>query len=549
MDKIITIRDNLANIPMFTPNPVDSANFDHFTALSESDVGKLVMSMATKSCELDTLPTFLLKKIMPHALPLITSIINESLISGRFVDKWKTAIIRPSLKKPGLDLVPSNYRPVSNLGFLSKLLEKAALSQFIVHTNNNALIPDYQSAYRQFYSCETALLKVFDDLLWSMEHQRITALVAVDLSAAFDTVDHTILLSVLQNRYGISGQALQWFDSYLRPRSCVVKVGRQCSNERDLSFSVPQGSCMGPILYLAYASTLKDVVPHSIDLHGYADDHALKLSFSANDRDAERQAIIDLQNCAQSVNTWMNENRLKMNPSKTEFVMFGSIHQLNKCKTDHLVVCNSSVVRSKKVKYLGAILDESLTLKEHIASKCKTAMWNIQRIKHIRRTITKDACETLVLGLVMSHLDYSNVLFVGLPDCDIDRLQRVPNIVAKLVLSDGDSSQNSLKRLHWLPIKLRIKHKVLTIVYKCLHDQAPQYLADLIKIDKPRRSGLRSESTKKLVIPPTKRKTFADRSFSVAGPIFWNDLPDYLKSCETVDVFKRKLKTHLFDEF
>ena len=176
-------------------------------------------------------------------------------------------------------------------------------------------------------------------------------------------------------------------------------------------------------------------------------------------------------------------------------------------------------------------------------------MWNVNLIKMIRRSLTKEACETLVLGLVMSHLDYSNVLFIGLPECEIARLQRVQNIAAKLVLSDGDSSYNSLKRLHWLPIKLRIQHKALTLVFKCLHGQAPQYLCDLLKWEVQKRSGLRSSSDKRLKVPFTKKKTFADRSFSVAGPQWWNQLPNQIKDCDTVDNFKKYVKTFLFDRF
>ena len=371
------------------------------------------------------------------------------------------------------ELTVSNYRQVSNLGFLSKVLEKAALKQFMLHSNENSLMPDYQSAYRQHYSCETALVRMMNDLLRSMENQRVTALVAVDLSAAFDTVDHDILVSVLHHKFGISHSALQWFDSYLRPRSCKVNIGEKFSKDRDLPFSVPQGSCMGPVLYLAYASTLQNVVPPLVDLHGYADDHAIKLSFSPNDRKEEKTAVKELESCAQLINRWMCENRLKMNPNKTEFILFGSRQQINKCKTEHLIVCDSKVQRQVKIKYLGAILDENLTMKEHITQKCKIAMWNLNRIKSIRKSLTKEACETLVLGLVMSHLDYSNVLFIGLPDCQIERLQRVQNIAAKMVLSDGDCSHNSLKRLHWLPIRFRIQLKAVTLVFKCLRGQDP----------------------------------------------------------------------------
>ena len=148
------------------------------------------MSMPTKSCKLDVLPTKVLKDIVTPLLPLLTKIINLSLTEGLFVEEWKVAVICPLLKKLGLDLISSNYRPVSNFPFLSRVVEKAALKQFIKYCNDNSLLPTYQSAYRKNYSCETALVKLFDDLLWSMERQKVNLLVAINLSAAFDMVDH-----------------------------------------------------------------------------------------------------------------------------------------------------------------------------------------------------------------------------------------------------------------------------------------------------------------------------------------------------------------------
>ena len=210
-----------------------------------------------------------------------------SLSQGVFPKTWKTAIVRPLLKKVGLELICSDYRPVSNLPFLSKVLEKAALAQFNRHCDTYELMPDYQSAYRRDYSCETALVKLVNDILWNFERQNITALVAVDLSAAFDTVDHDTLLDVLVHKFGVTEYVLKWFESYLRPRQYKVKIKESYSSNIDLECSVPQGSCAGHVLYLAYASTLREVVPTIVDLHGYADDHAMKKAFLASDRTAE----------------------------------------------------------------------------------------------------------------------------------------------------------------------------------------------------------------------------------------------------------------------
>ena len=201
------------------------------------------------------------------------------------------------LKKPGLELVTSNYRPVSNRPFLSKVLEQCCLVQFNAHCSRYKLLPDYQSAYRENYSCETALIKLTDDLLNAMEHQKVTALVAIDLSAAFDTVDHSILLSVFSKKFGVAGSALKWFETYLYPRACKVNVVNFYSEVKDLNFSVPQGSCYGPFLYLAYASTIQEVVPNDISLHGFADDHALKRCFEAGNSHQELTVMQSFENC------------------------------------------------------------------------------------------------------------------------------------------------------------------------------------------------------------------------------------------------------------
>ena len=187
--------------------------------------------------------------------------INKSLTEGVFSIHWKMAIICPLLKKLGFELIAGNYRPVSNLPFLSKVVEKIVLTRFNKHCDKFQLMPGYQLAYRKNFSCETAIIKITDDILWSMESKRITSLTCIDLTASFNTVDHGILLNVLQNKFGISGNALSWFRSYLQPRFCKVNIHNANSEDKELRFSIPQGSCAGPVLYSAYASTLQEVVP------------------------------------------------------------------------------------------------------------------------------------------------------------------------------------------------------------------------------------------------------------------------------------------------
>ena len=168
------------------------------------------MDMASKSCESDPVPTTLLKEILSLVIRPITEIINTSLQFDIFASQWKVAL----LKKMGLALVVPNYHPISNLPILSKVLERCVVNQVTAHCDANKLLPGYQLAYRRNYSCETALIKITKDCLWAMESQMVTAVVAIDLSAAFNTVDHEILLKVLIKKFGLQETALKWFNNY-----------------------------------------------------------------------------------------------------------------------------------------------------------------------------------------------------------------------------------------------------------------------------------------------------------------------------------------------
>ena len=236
----------------------------------------------------------------------------------------------------------------------------------------------------------------------------------------------------------------------------------------------------------------------------------------------------------------------KMNNTKTEFILFGNSRQLQKCSTDSIK--DETVNKSSVLKYLGVWLDQSLSLKTHTSRKCRVAMLNIQRLKLMRSSLTVETCKTLVQGLVISHLDYANAILAGLPNCELNKLQRVQNIAAKLILkkTKRDSATECRKQLHWLPIKARIEFKILVLVYKCLNNMAPEYLKSLLSYKLESKQGLRSKDNKELAVPHTVRKTFADRSFSVYGPRVWNKLPLDLRDCTSLPMFKQRLKTHLF---
>ena len=236
--------------------------------------------MPSKTCTLDIIPTSRLKEVLGKILPSLAHSVNKSLDQGVFYKEWKEALVKPLVKKKSLGTIKTNYRPVSNLQFISKIVEKVTLDQFTLHCNNNKLLPSYQSAYRKYYSCRTSLVKLVNDILWAMERQLVTVVVIPDLSAAFNTVNHDLLLEVLEKQYGVVGAAREWYTSYLKPRIFKVGIRGTTSRPRQLDHSVPQGSVQGAFLFIAYASTLDLVVqPSGLEFSGFADDHSVHTYF------------------------------------------------------------------------------------------------------------------------------------------------------------------------------------------------------------------------------------------------------------------------------
>ena len=205
-------------------------------------------------------------------LPVITMMINLSLRCGTFPDDWKFADVKPRLKKTDAEALFSNLRPISNLSFASKLTERAVFAQTHDHLITNKLYPKAQSAYREFHCTETALLRVKNDILLNM-NRRVTLLVLLDLSAAFDTVDHTILLNRFSRDFGITGNVYSWFEFYLHNRSQSVSINCGTSDKFHTKYGVPQGSCIGPLLFVLYSRKLFKIIGrHLPDVHTYADD-------------------------------------------------------------------------------------------------------------------------------------------------------------------------------------------------------------------------------------------------------------------------------------
>ena len=320
---------------------------------------------------------------------MITKVINISLESGCFPNDWKEAIILPLLKKARLDSVFENLRPNSNLAYVSKLTERAVYNQMHEYMLQSGLYLLLQSGYRQYHSTETALLKVTNDILLNMNSQRVTLLVLLDLSSAFDTVDHGILLKRLSSKFGIGGEVLNWFSTYLSGRSQRITLDGVFSDKFDLNFGVSQGSCLGPFLFVTYVSKLFDIINnHLPDAHCFADDTQLYLSFKPDSCSIQGEAILAMENCICDVRKWMFEDKLKINDGKTEFLIIGSKQQLMKLNPCHIRVGNVDIHPVSSVRNLGSWFDSNLSMSTHVTKGSGTAIFWLHNIKGISKFLS-----------------------------------------------------------------------------------------------------------------------------------------------------------------
>ena len=520
--------------------------FSAFKPVTDDQVRKMIMSTKTKSCSQDPIPTALLKECTSSLLPVITKIVNLSLSQGIMPEDLKKALILPLLKKSGLDIeILKHIRPVSNLTYISKLIERLVATQFIKYIFDNDLREIFQSSYTKFHSTETALIKVQNDILEAIDGNKCVLLVLLDLSAAFDTIDHNILLSRISSRYGVKGTALKWFESYLSGRVQSVTIDGIESELHHLIYGVPQGSVLGPILFILYTSPLGDLLREcGISFHLYADDTQLYLSFNISESEA---AKVKMEECIAKIRMWMSQNFLKLNEEKTEYIVFGSPNLLSKFETSPLTIGNESINPVISVRNIGAFMDKTLHMDSQVNQVSKGAWFHLRNIGKIRPFLNNATTEKLVHSFISSKLDSNNGLLYGIPKEKTDRLQRVQNAAARLVTRTAKYEHITpvLRALHWLPIAQRIDYKILLLTFKALIGTAPSYLQDLIQLSSHSRT-LRSNDQKLLICPRSKSVKYGDRAFRVAAPTLWNQLPLEIRLSETVATFKSKLKTHLF---
>eukprot|EP00116_Pleurobrachia_bachei_P000156 sb/3460418/ len=511
------------------PSSHNCPNLSKFKEVSDAELASIIRSMNKKHCPLDPIPSTMVGSSLPELLPIISKIVNRSMSDGVVPTSLKSAVIRPSFKNKDLDHDElSSYRPISNLSFISKILEKCVAQQLTQHIETNKLFSSVQSAYREAHSCETATVKIVNDILIQMDSKTKVILVLLDLSAAFDTISHPRLIQRLKHDYGITGKVLKWIESYLEGRTARVKIGTHESAAVDMKIGVPQGSILGPLLFILYTRDLERIAQsYNLNIHMYADDTQLSISFVPQDL---QSAMSQVQKCVAHIRLWMAQNLLKLNPDKTEVMILRTRWDKTDAPDTVPITEDEEIGVTDMAKNLGVMFDKELNMTKHVSRIVQ--MGNLQLNKH-QKTL-------LVNTLIHSRIDYCNALLLRSKESDIKRLQLLQNAATRFI--HGQRSRRGVtelrKKSHFLPVKHRVEFKACLMIYNALNGRSPSYMTEMIQRRQAKAKRLRvDEDASRLEERHTKYKV-TEKAFSVTAPKLWNKLQKYIRNSESVSAYR-----------
>ena len=397
-EKITKLRESIPAVADSTshsiPTSSPSSHLSSFQPATLEELNEIIKSMTIKSSFDDPLPASLYKLLIPTLLPHILELVNLSLSTGD-ISGLKESTISPILKKAGLDQESfKNYRPIMNLQFLSKVIEKVVLKRLNTHMTENNLHCPNQHGYKKHHSTETLLIEIVDQTLIGFDSNTGTILILLDMSAAFDTVDLNKLLKILEHKIGLKGTVLKWFQSFLLGRKQKVQINGFTSEILLTMYDVPQGSVLGPVLFNIYVSSLSSVIEGlSLSSSSYADDTNARIKLSLQFQYYNISVRIpDLLN---KISNWMNANFLKLNPSKTEIIFLCPPNLNNVPKINGVMIDGKCIRFNGVVKLLGVHFDTSLNFEYHITKMVTSGTWHLKNISKITRYLSQDHIEKL----------------------------------------------------------------------------------------------------------------------------------------------------------
>ena len=513
-----------------------------FKLMTESEILKHLKKVnINKATGLDQLPARFLRDGADVIVPAFTHIVNLSIRLGKVPSDMKGARVVP-LHKKNSTLEVGNYRPVSILSVASKILEKVAYDQLIEYLNNKRLIYNLQSGFRPSFSTDSCLMYLNDTIRREIDHGNFVGMILIDLQKAFDTVNHSILLHKL-SAMGVHDSSLQWFDSYLVNRTQVVDVGGTISEPNPISCEVPQGSILGPLLFLCYVNDMEQSV--SCELLLYADDSALIISHK-NVVQIETRLGQELS----LLSEWLIDNRLSLHLGKTESILFASKGKVKKLSNLDITCNNVSISAQPNVNYLGAKIQQNMSGENMAEAVVKKVSSKLKYLYRQCKGFNKETKKQLANALIMAHFDYaSSSWYSPLSKTTKKTLQIAQNKVIRFVLGLKPRTHiefDHFNKLSWLPVSVRVEQLKLSHMFKIITGTAPEYMQKLNLIKEVHSHNTRY-SLLNIHVPNI--GTMGLNSFSYTGILAWNALPSSIKSINDINSFKREVKKYLTERY
>ncbi len=517
----------------------------NFAPVTPDDVMRAIRGSTSQAVGVNDLPQSFIKSALPSIMPFICNLFNKSLSSATFPDRWKQSIVI-ALNKTATPGCLGDFRPISLLCFLSKILERIVHDQISAYVETRDFTDKFQSAYRPGHSTQTALLRLTDDIRRGKDRRLLTALILFDFSKAFDSVCHVTLLRKL-NRFGFSQGVLRWIASYLSCRAQAVRgEDGSLSSFRSLNRGLPQGSVLGPLLFSLFIRDITQELEPGVSHIVFADDLQIYV----------QGAFEDLQNTLRKLGTnalrisrWAEDNGLKLNVSKTQAIIFGTpvyVNRLEGSGVTSVPFGDSEIEIVPSVRSLGVVLDAKMNWKLHISSICKRANSLLYRLNQFRCSTNLELRVHLIQSLLFPIVDYCSLAY-----CDISgelnlKLQRVINMGIRYIygIRKADHITPYRRELGWLTVKGRRDYFAGCLLYTIFATGRPTYLAEFFIANLGTRPVRKEECPPLLV--PSYRLDALGNSFQVSSARLWNALPPTIRSSSSLLIFKHQLETYIF---
>lgn len=544
IDKVNNLQDGDVNYFKATYMNNKFQNISHqltFESITANEVEILLHSIKSKAVGADAISLKMLTIIFPLISDHITFIINKCLQTSEFPKFWKESYIVP-LPKCEEPKTFNDYRPISILPTISKILEKSVHKQLSSFISSNGILPATQSGFRPSHSTTSALLHITDEILKASDHNMITCLILLDFSSAFDTINHDILLLKLKY-FGLADSAIKFIKSYLSGRSqCTISNGLK-SNNVSTDRGVPQGSILGPLLFTIYTADLLNCLKHC-KTHQYADDTQLYHSFDDADQYAAADAInYDLN----MISEYSTKHGLHLNEKKTQLIVFGNGRtKIMSNKNFKIYLNNIPLTFSDTCRNLGLSIDNDLRFKSHINKLIQKAYGTLKHLYFFKDILSSEIKLKLCDSLILSSVAYCDTVYwPAILNKDKESLQKLQNSCLRFAFNirKFEHISHVFRETSWLKMQERFMYHFNSLLFSLVQKQAPYYL--YIKLIK--HSDIHPHTTRyrdTLVIPLHNSALF-ERSFSYNAAKMFNSVPLDLKSSISLSSFKIKLKKYL----